>query len=90
MQTSEYLVLLLEADIKQADEYLQANFPNQKFERYSPTALSPKLNAVASDGWELVSLQPVFTGGNDDIAAMAAAGRFTHTYLCTFKRPLSP
>ena len=52
---------------------------------------SPERFQYGQQGWELVSIQPVIVGGNGDILitdrTQGYNGRWTSTYLCTFKRP---
>jgi hypothetical protein len=88
MEQWEHLVLTLKADAKQQKDFLQSNWPDQFFPNYAPQALIPELDAIGRQGWELVSAQPVFIGGNGDITydQPATMGYWTHEYLCFFKR----
>ena len=52
--------------------------------RHSPQTLIPQLDEYGEQGWELVSVQPVFMGENEDITYYGDS--WTHHYLCFFKR----
>ncbi len=89
----EYLSVLLNADAERVQDYLAAHFTSWQVGRYTPLALIPYLNEYGSQGWELISAQPVANGTDEAIlvhnaAAGGQAGRiWTHSYLCFFKRP---
>jgi hypothetical protein len=89
MQRWEYRTELLEADAHNQREFLGQLWPDQKPGKNSPRALIPLLNERGADGWELISMQPVFAGVNADILVHEGTGtRWSATYLCTFKRPI--
>jgi hypothetical protein len=55
---------------------------------YAVEAIIPRLDELGTQGWELVQMQPVIVGNNGDIrVGFADISHWTHTYLCTFKRP---
>jgi hypothetical protein len=75
-------------------EELKKLFAGATFTQYTPVALMPWLNKYGEEGWELVLIEPVSVGGKGDILlwqplGMAHGGysNYTHTCLCTFKRP---
>jgi hypothetical protein len=90
----EHLIIVLEADASKHARFLRQRWPNRQFPPYSPEALIPELNEISKDGWELVALQPVIIGYNGDIQVVGEAslgfGKWTRTYLCTFKRRVRP
>jgi hypothetical protein len=89
VQRWEYSTTLLEAQAAKAPDYLAARFPGWKPERNSPEALIPALNAWGLEGWELVSIQPVYAGTNSDLLVHEREiSRWSSTYLCAFKRLL--
>ena len=49
----------------------------------------PTLNDIGRKGWELVHMQPVFVGKNEDVLIHDSAGytRWSNAYFCVFKRP---
>ncbi|MBM3127471.1 MAG: hypothetical protein FJ009_02410 [Chloroflexi bacterium] len=96
MQKWEYLTMFLHADTKTQLEELKRRFPTEKtFVQFSPRSLIPSLDKLGEEGWELISMQPVYTGERGDLllfqqyATLPAVQHnpWTHTYLCTFKRP---
>jgi hypothetical protein len=56
--------------------------------KYHPQALVHQLDAYGQQGWELVSAQPVVLGPQGDVTYVdeSMERRWTHTYLCFFKR----
>lgn len=108
MQTWEYIALHLESDKEKikveesskrkiADVIKRVwNDDNSKYSSYSPFALTPLLDALGADGWEMVSMQPLVVGSNADVtlpvssAAVSTIPHWTHHYLCVFKRPVPP
>ena len=92
MQQWEYLTTFLQADAKSKTEELKRRFPGLKtFFDYSPLSLLPQLDEWGKEGWEPVSIEPVFPGERGDVMVNAAGGvahrGWTHTYFCAFKRP---
>ncbi|MBN2471748.1 MAG: hypothetical protein JXN59_13590 [Anaerolineae bacterium] len=55
--------------------------------RYSPQHLIPQLNALGDEGWELVHMEPVYTGSNEDILMHDTMRNWTSAYFCVLKRP---
>jgi hypothetical protein len=84
----EHHVAILEAYGMKQKEFIQARWPGVKATLYDPRALIPLLDEFGKQGWELVSAQPVLIGTNGDITYEYSldAGRWTHQYLCFFKR----
>jgi hypothetical protein len=95
MSNWEYFTTILEADVKQQSEKLKARCPDVPFQDYSPQALIPQLDEIGEKRWELVSLQPVIVGTNAELLLIqpgavlpaVVAKMWTHSYLCSFKRP---
>ncbi len=55
--------------------------------KYAPEAMAPSLNSFGEQGWELVHMQPVFIGDNDDVLIDGSSVRtWTPWYFCVFKR----
>ena len=88
MQHWEYFTQLLFADTAAEPGYLSKQWPDWKPAKHSPQALIPTLNRYGAVGWELISMEPVYPGSNDDILLWRITGDYTAWYLCTFKRPL--
>ncbi len=87
----EYLTLHLQAEAKSQLEELRKLFPDRdSFYDYSPMALIPQLDELGEEGWELISIQPVFPGEQGNVMVNAAGPAehygWTHTYFCAFKR----
>lgn len=90
----EYLTTVLTADAETAEarDYLQGRYSGRSFPKYAPESLIPELNRLGNEGWELVSLEPVFVGKNGDL--MMPTGQqlgpgttyYTRQYLGVFKR----
>lgn len=55
--------------------------------KYSPMAMIPDLNAMGEEGWELVHMQPVVAGENQDVLMLDTMRTWTNAYLCVFKKP---
>jgi hypothetical protein len=58
----EYRSVILSAQAHDPDTkaYLQSLWPGWEPPRYAPQALIPKLNEYGANGWELVSIEPVY------------------------------
>jgi hypothetical protein len=84
----EYLSLYLDAGVNKHKNYVQAHFPGMKMGKFSPRALIPELNNLGEEGWELISIEPVYTGSNADVMVHNAGPyvQWSHTYFCVFKR----
>lgn len=86
-----YHTCILNADANEQREYLKKRWPEDYFEKHAPQSLIPKLDRIGEEGWELVSMDPVAVGQNQDIKthALGQTGRDTwvSSYLCVFKRP---
>jgi hypothetical protein len=54
--------------------------------KYAPESMARILNQYGADGWELVHMQPVYVGKNNDVALPGASDRWTNRYFCVFKR----
>ena len=94
MQKWEYLTTFVTADVTGRQEKLKQLGQSAADVKFSPVALMPELNAFGERGWEIVSMEPVSVGSFGDIMLFPPVGLqvithepFTHTYLCTFKRP---
>lgn len=96
MQKWEYLTVFFHAVAEDQLEQLKKRFPSEKkFLPFSPRALSPQLEKYGEEGWELVSIEPVYMGERGDILMFPQFGAiqrmahepWTHTYFCAFKRP---
>ncbi|GAB4575914.1 MAG: hypothetical protein Kow0077_29790 [Anaerolineae bacterium] len=55
--------------------------------RYSPAHLIPELNALGDEGWELVHMEPIFAGENEDVLIHDNMRLWSSAYFCVFKRP---
>ena len=88
MEQWEYLTLYLEASKIETDSMSYA-IESEELASYSPQKLMPELNRLGAKGWELVHMQPVYVGSNDDVLIQEGGGmrRWTNKYFCVFKRP---
>lgn len=88
----EHRIEMLKAERDAQRQYLEQRWPGEKFLIYSPQAPIPQLDNIGKEGWELVSIQPVVMGANGDIDILGdpsfGYSKWTHEYLCTFKRRL--
>jgi hypothetical protein len=66
-------------------EFLQNKAPNWQPAKFAPQTMIPSLNEYGKKGWELVHMQPVDAGINDDIH-FGDANSWSNTYFCVFKR----
>ncbi len=83
----EYLTCFLQADTSLPEAHMATLA--EDLPRNSPKAMIPQLNELGAKGWELVHMQPVFAGRNEDVLMLEGGGlkRWTSTYFCVFKRP---
>lgn len=87
----EYLTRFIHANIDNdgAMDYIHWNWPGWKPAQYAPETMIPELNALGSEGWELVHMQPIgAVGKNQDVGFVAgeAMPRWSNSYFCVFKR----
>ncbi len=57
--------------------------------KYAPEAMMAYLDSLGEAGWELVHMQPVFVGKNDDVLThvdTSGGNHWTQWYFCVFKR----
>ena len=80
----EYIVA--DARDAQTKDFLATCYPGQKVPLYAVQAILPRINALGTQGWELVHLEPVEVGRNGDIRMGGETSHWTYTYLCAFKR----
>lgn len=90
MEQWEYDVEILRADAnaEEARGYLERHWPGQNLPKYTVQTLVPSLNRRGSEGWELVSLEPIFVGDKGDVKLpVGDQGSFwTNAYLAVWKR----
>ncbi|HYO87447.1 MAG TPA: hypothetical protein VER79_02305 [Candidatus Limnocylindrales bacterium] len=91
MQPWEYLTTFVEAQAEREQEYLlQTRSWKSGVPRNTPEAMIPQMNALGAQGWELVHMEPVVVGKNADILIHTDnTNKWTSTYFCVFKRPVS-
>lgn len=79
----------MEAEAKQEEDFLrQMRDWKNDIPAFAPEALIPRLDALGQQGWELVHMQPIISGGRGDILVHSDGMRYwTNTYFCVFKRP---
>lgn len=83
----QYKTLVLRADAERLQDQLRP-FSSENLPRYTPEALMPDLDALGSEGWELVHMQPVYVGANADVLIHGMSERmWSNAYFCVFKRP---
>ncbi len=54
------IILSAQAHDPETRAYLQKIWPGWEPPRHAPQALIPKLNDMGAEGWELVSMEPVY------------------------------
>jgi hypothetical protein len=90
MDQFEYFTTFLsaEAKTKEIKEWLKTRNPKVKNPpRFSPEAMIPELNALGTDGWELVTMTPIAgVGKKGDVRFLGEESRWSNTYFCVFKR----
>lgn len=85
----EYYTTLMKAEAQYELQFLETLRDwKEGIPQFTPEALIPRLNAMGEDGWELVQMQPVVVGTKADVM-ITAAGTWTNTYFCVFKREKS-
>ncbi len=89
MERWEYLTAFIKAETAphhhQFEEYEEK--AGEELAKYAPQKMMPELNKLGAKGWELVHVQPVITGKNEDVLLYAQHTRnWTFTYFCLFKR----
>jgi hypothetical protein len=85
----EYHTAILSADVSRpgVEGFLQRRSTGA-LAKYTPLALLPELNEMGAAGWEMISIEPVIAGENEDIfiGSRGQSGSWVHTYLCAFRR----
>ena len=90
MQRWEYFTSMLSASVENTPVPIRDDIPLGEHGKYSPYVLIPQLNDFGSQGWELVSIEPVSIGKNGDVVRPDAnASRWGRDYFCCFKRKIS-
>lgn len=76
------------ASIPQTKDFLASRYPGKNMPMYAVQAVTPRLDKLGEEGWELVHMQPVEVGVNGDILINKDKinGNWTNVYLCVFKR----
>lgn len=91
MQKWEYRTGLLWADVNdsiEVREYMLTTASDAE-PKYSPLALGYYLDRAGAEGWELVSIQPVYAGKNQDIAHGGdGVNHWSNCYFVALKRPV--
>lgn len=87
MEKWEYYTTFIEAAMDEVDTMTEGMIPVGDHAKYSPYATMPELNRLGEKGWELISMEPVIIGRNEDVLIhpnnIIYWGR---TYFCVFKR----
>lgn len=93
MEQWEYFVSVISSDSEKQKEWLRNQYPNTRFGKFAPQSLTPVLNEMGAQGWELVECHPYSFGDNQDVMTHTVTGsgswvgnKFTNNYLCVFKR----
>ncbi len=91
MQAWEYLTTFVEAVAEREMAYLmETRSWKEGIPRNAPEAMIPKMNAYGAQGWELVHMEPVIVGRNADILIHTDnTNKWSSTYFCVFKRPVT-
>jgi hypothetical protein len=89
MNQWEYLTKFMKAKLEDADPHSHPELMTQEnLAKFTPLAMIPEMNALGKKGWELVHMEPVHVGNNEDVLINAQDRNWTHRYFCVFKRPL--
>jgi hypothetical protein len=68
-------------------QFLSRRFPNWKNPpKFTPATMMPELDRLGQEGWELVHIEPVHCGKNDDIGFGNHGPTWSNWYFCVFKR----
>ena len=88
MDTWEYFTTTISTDDPNLEVPIQDNIPRKaSYPTYSTYKLIPQLNYFGSQGWELISIEPVQQGRNGDLRIPdTAGGQWTYTFFVAFKR----
>ena len=85
----EYHTAILHAELDRpgVKDFLARRWSGE-LPRYTPLALIPELNELGAAGWELIGIQPVLAGDNEDvfIGSRGQTGGWSHSYLCALRR----
>ncbi len=88
MEQFEYFTTYIEANMAKVPG--SAAIPAGDHAKHSPYSLIPELNAFGAEGWELINIQPLIAGRNDDFVFPTADGiKWGSHYFCAFKRRLA-
>lgn len=87
----EYRTLFLEANAKLEEDFLLSMRSwKDGIPRNAPESMIPQLDSLGAEGWELVHMQPVLVGKNQDVSLPSSESGmtvWTSKYFCVFKRP---
>jgi hypothetical protein len=83
----EYYTEFVEAEVAYQPEALAQKFPGVALSKYAIQATLPRLNQLGEQGWELLHMEPLYVGKNQDVRFSDPSGSYTHTYFCVLKRP---
>jgi len=88
MQKWEYHTTFVWANAQeqQARDFLNQRWPTWKAPKFAPQAMIPALNSYGEAGWELIHMEPVYIGTNEDIAHGGDTRLYSNVYFCVFKR----
>ena len=82
----QYKTIFAYADADRVQDQL-SQFTAETLPKYAPQALIPELDALGNEGWELVHMQPVYTGAKGDVLVHGSERLWSSAYFCVFKRP---
>ncbi len=90
MQEWEYHTQFMFARVDR--EFREMMPPDVDLAKFAPQTMIPELNELGSQGWELVHMEPVFVGRNDDVLihdSESDGRQWSNGYFCVFKRPFN-
>jgi uncharacterized protein YbdZ (MbtH family) len=90
MEKWEYLTQFIWANVgnEGALDYIKQRWPEWQPKKFSPETMIPELNELGKNGWELVHMEPVKTGGSHDVDFHHGMYGYSNVYFCVFKRKI--
>ena len=84
----EYLTTFMTSSLEDIDPHGHPHLMKENLGKFTPLAMMPAMNDLGQKGWELVHMEPVHVGNNEDVLINAQDRNWTNRYFCVFKRPI--
>ncbi len=85
----EYMTTMVCANTRNegVGEFMHKRWPQwTNVPQFAAETMVPQLNKYGDQGWELIHMQPVMLGQNDDVNFDRSGRIFSNWYFCVFKR----